>query len=102
MSVIPPSANKFVPTLLVVTCAVAGMAIRWQTPQLTVKVKFCDILPTATLDYWKVHCVDIDECTLGTDNCQQMCSNTGGSFSCDCFDGYTLADDQTSCTGMEA
>ena len=51
MSVILPiTANKFVPTLLEVTCAVAGMAIRWQTLQLTVKVKFNAFLTTASLD----------------------------------------------------
>ena len=47
------------------------------------------------------HCVltDIDECTMGTDNCDPahaMCTNTNGSFQCQCFtyfgDGLACAD----------
>ena len=34
--------------------------------------------------------VDVDECALGTDNCDvnATCTNTGGSFSCACNEGY--------------
>ncbi|XP_038073778.1 fibrillin-1-like [Patiria miniata] len=35
-------------------------------------------------------CTDIDECTLGLDDCQQECSNTEGSFACNCSAGFTL------------
>lgn len=37
------------------------------------------------------NCTDIDECTLGTDNCDAnaTCSNTPGSFSCACNTGYS-------------
>jgi hypothetical protein len=35
-------------------------------------------------------CVDINECTTGTDNCNDNaeCSNTIGSFECECNNGY--------------
>lgn len=35
-------------------------------------------------------CVDIDECTLGIDNCSEFatCGNTDGSFTCTCEDGF--------------
>lgn len=31
---------------------------------------------------------DIDECLIGTDLCEQICSNTVGSYECSCTDGY--------------
>ena len=40
---------------------------------------------------------DINECE--TSVCQQICTNTEGSFSCACNDGFELADDQRSCDG---
>ncbi len=34
---------------------------------------------------------DVDECSMTrTNNCHQKCNNTGGSFRCDCYKGYTL------------
>ena len=44
--------------------------------------------------------VDIDECTNNTDNCNQTCTNTEGSFTCGCSDGYVLNSDGISCNGM--
>ena len=43
---------------------------------------------------------DLDECTLGTDNCTEFstCTNTEGSFTCACNDGYI--DDNGVCAGM--
>ena len=36
-------------------------------------------------------CVDIDECTDNTDNCDgnATCDNNNGSFTCNCNNGYT-------------
>ena len=44
--------------------------------------------------------VDMNECTLGTHNCSQVCNNTEGSFVCSCNAGYQLQDEGTTCTGM--
>ncbi|KAJ7407454.1 hypothetical protein WISP_126041 [Willisornis vidua] len=33
---------------------------------------------------------DVDECSLEYSPCSQLCSNTPGSFSCTCLQGYTL------------
>lgn len=40
---------------------------------------------------------DIDECSEGTSNCAQECTNTAGSFECSCREGYLLASDKHSC-----
>ncbi|KAK3087224.1 hypothetical protein FSP39_003310, partial [Pinctada imbricata] len=34
---------------------------------------------------------DIDECSRGLHNCQQVCTNTHGGYTCSCFDGFVLA-----------
>ena len=44
-------------------------------------------------------CADEDECDFYT-NCQHSCVNTEGSFHCDCYEGYELADDQYNCTDV--
>ena len=40
---------------------------------------------------------EINECTEGTDNCQQDCHNNNGSFTCSCNDDFTLEADGRSC-----
>ncbi len=40
---------------------------------------------------------DNDECLANTDGCDQVCTNTIGSFQCSCIDGYTLSSDGRSC-----
>lgn len=32
---------------------------------------------------------DVDECLEGTNDCEQTCINTPGTFICSCSDGYT-------------
>ena len=45
---------------------------------------------------------DINECdpAIGTHICDQMCTNTIGSFVCGCNSSYDLHDDGTTCIGM--
>ena len=43
---------------------------------------------------------DIDECTNGTHNCSQTCTNTEGGFTCGCNSGYLLDSDDITCNGM--
>ena len=44
--------------------------------------------------------LDIDECTLGSAKCSDICTNTYGSYKCNCTDGYELFEDGFTCTGM--
>ena len=44
---------------------------------------------------------DIDECNNGTHNCSQICTNTNGSFTCGCNNGYLLNIDEVTCNGMQ-
>ncbi|XP_013402401.2 LOW QUALITY PROTEIN: uncharacterized protein LOC106168022 [Lingula anatina] len=52
----------------------------------------CSDCPSGfTLDNNTRKCVDIDECAMGsnvTNNCEQLCENTEGSYTCTCYDGY--------------
>ena len=44
---------------------------------------------------------DINECTNDSLNgCNQICTNTIGSFVCECNSGYELGDDLMTCTGL--
>ena len=42
---------------------------------------------------------DIDECSEGTHNCSQICTDTDGSFMCGCNNGYRLDFDNVTCNG---
>ena len=42
---------------------------------------------------------DIDECAENTDGCEQMCTDTDGSFECSCGDGFSVSSDGKSCDG---
>ena len=42
---------------------------------------------------------DTDECSDGTHNCSQICTNTNGSFTCRCYNGYELDFDNGTCNG---
>ena len=42
--------------------------------------------------------VDVNECvSAATNNCQQICHNTEGSYTCACEHGYTLNADGFTC-----
>ena len=45
-------------------------------------------------------CKDIDECISNNGNCEQLCNNFNGSYSCSCNSGYQLDQNQRNCTGI--
>ena len=44
--------------------------------------------------------LDINECSEGTDGCDQLCTNNIGSYECVCNAGYRLASDGLTCYGI--
>ncbi|XP_034944097.1 collagen and calcium-binding EGF domain-containing protein 1-like [Chelonus insularis] len=42
-------------------------------------------------------CIDIDECSENTHDCEQICINKPGGFSCNCRNGFSLRKDNTTC-----
>ena len=44
--------------------------------------------------YWLA---DIDECSTGASLCNQLCTNTDGSYECSCEGGFMLLDDGVTC-----
>ena len=45
-------------------------------------------------------CEDIDECNDFLGDCEQICINTEGSYTCECDWGFELNDDNTSCNDV--
>lgn len=43
--------------------------------------------------------LDIEECTVGLHNCNQICIELSGGFMCACNTGYELENDNTTCSG---
>lgn len=41
----------------------------------------------------------MDVCAPGRHDCAQVCRRNGGSYSCDCFEGFTLNPDKKTCSG---
>ena len=45
--------------------------------------------------------IDINECLNDTvNNCDQLCNNNAGSYTCSCMIGYALDDDGITCIGI--
>ncbi|KAK3102184.1 hypothetical protein FSP39_009438 [Pinctada imbricata] len=42
----------------------------------------------------------MDECSLGSSGCDQLCINSDGSFTCSCRTGYNLLSDRKTCYGV--
>eukprot|EP00069_Balaena_mysticetus_P017766 bmy_10833T0 len=40
---------------------------------------------------------ELDSCALGNHGCEHSCVNSGGSFVCQCFEGYILREDGKTC-----
>ena len=68
------------------------------------KINVTIFLPMLFIDYTIngtiIHLyLDINECNDGVSGCDQLCTNTIGSYNCSCMVGYELADDDHTCNG---
>ena len=43
--------------------------------------------------------IDTNECRLSNGGCSQLCTNTIGSYQCNCRNGYELSDNEIDCDG---
>ena len=41
--------------------------------------------------------LDVDVCADGSHNCEHVCQNTNGSYTCSCLAGYELSDNGFAC-----
>ena len=101
---VPPTmedALKYATTVLAVSAVLATLALLWTLMESLAYVSrltspdsnndligacFCPPLPSAD-----------NPCDIN--NCEQLCSNVGGSFVCQCSSGFDLATDGRSCSG---
>ena len=43
--------------------------------------------------------LDVNECTDNNGDCEQICVNNEGSYSCSCKNGYSLNSNGRNCSG---
>ena len=46
-----------------------------------------------------LHTIDIDECELNINDCDQLCVNDLGSYHCECYTGHFRENISSSCVG---
>ena len=52
------------------------------------------------VNYLWLYIIDINECaSSAANNCQQVCNNNPGSYTCSCNTGYRLNSDVHTCSG---
>ena len=84
---------------------ISNMVLNWDKMDALVWVRtqlyaFMAHLSLSIFDLFYSFGVDIDECVTGPHNCNENanCTNTNGSFTCQCKEGYT--GDGVECEGM--
>ena len=89
----PSAVTQWAATLVPVLTGTLGVVY-------TVKVLATGILATKLDDCMcKMSHADVDECQDSNGGCGQVCNNSVGSYSCDCYQGYELEEDGFNCTG---
>ena len=86
-------------TLLVPIIVSVMEDINWNLTVTVVKVSIRRALLYSLWSLLLSVCIDKDECSLGTDDCDNVCFNNVGSYTCGCGVGYTLGSDELDCEG---
>ena len=91
----------------------AAFTLYIDTTECLENINVCDQICINTTESFQCHCLegyilssnessclDVDECTAGTHNCQQhhVCTNINGGFVCDCGMDNQLSSDGRTCT----
>ena len=100
------AASNSVPTLMVLTSAHVLQAFVCLAMAVTVMVSGYSHWHTALIVYRKCLYVDFpvsdtNECQTNNGSCEQVCTNSVGSFECSCNQGYSLASDGFNCNGKD-
>ena len=92
------AVHKTVLTLMDHTLALAILATAlamMDTPAMVLNLYFHG----ATACWDDLHYTDIDECHEGIHLCNQTCTNTNGSYTCQCQEGFRLDNNGVDCSG---
>ena len=84
------------------THAVVMRDLHWMMTTTTAQVKYtfviCTFLPTFEHKTNYNSFTDIDECSTNRHGCEDTCTNTEGSYTCSCREGYALNEDSRTCS----
>ena len=67
--------------------------------KITVKLLHWAIITYMYLVNFSCFIAEEDECAK-PDTCDQICTNTAGSYGCSCNAGYVLSSDKKTCSGL--
>ena len=56
---------------------------------------------SAMLNVFEIFILDVDECKINNGGCSDECTNTQGSYFCECPDGAKLGRNNLTCIGKD-
>ena len=91
------AVNTYVRTHYSLMSAVAEMVLTYS--RTTIHAVVYDFKISCKLDTINsCHYSDIDECSSNRHGCEEICENSEGSYLCSCREGYSLNEDNRTCS----